>query len=286
MPTAPALNSPRKFLLLAASIVLACPLLFAQASPAPAFDVATIKPLASGARPTQGWMGMRDNPDGLEAASLNLPELLCYAYGYKNLRFDGQVSGLPDWALTQRYDIVAKISATDMPAFQKLTPDQQEQRRQAMMQSLLAERFHITLHRVTKQIPVYEMVVAKGGIKMKDAATDPTPPQLGKGDDGKPRSTLRWGKDTTLMQAESMKYIADLLSMPAAQVGRPVIDKTELTGTYNFTLDWSIYSASDAANNDATTIFTALGELGLKLQPATASFDTLVIDHADRPTEN
>jgi uncharacterized protein (TIGR03435 family) len=282
----------RSLLLIAATLTIACPILLAQttASPAPSFDVATIKPLPPDGRPTHGWSGVQTNPDGMEAASLNLSELLCYAYGYNSLRFEGQVSGLPDWALTQRYDIVAKIGEADMPAFRKLSNDEQEKQREAMMQSLLAERFHLTLHHGAKQIPVYVMVVAKGGIKMRDAATDPAPPQLGKGDDGKPLSTLRWGKDTTLMQAESMKYIANLLSMPAAQVGRPVLDKTGLTSTYNFTLNWSIYSASAAANsspdNDATSIFTALGELGLKLQPATASFDTLVIDHVEKPTEN
>ena len=144
-----------------------------------------------------------------------------------------------------------------------------------MLQSLLAERFSLTLHHGTRQIPVYEMVVAKGGIKMKDAATDPAPPQLGKGDDGKPLSTLHWLKDTTLMQAYSMKSLADLLSMPAAQVGRPVLDKTGLTSTYNFTPE-----------NDATSIFTALGEIGLKLQPSTGSVETIVVDHIEKPTPN
>ena len=259
-------------------------------SPAPAFDVATIKPIPADGRPTHGWVGMQYHPDSMEFAWQSLPELLCYAYGYKSLRFDGQVTGLPDWAVNQKYDIVAKMSATDISTFQKLSNDEQEHCREAMLQSLLAERFSLTLHHGTRQIPVYEMVVAKGGIKMKDAATDPAPPQLGKGDDGKPLSTLHWLKDTTLMQAYSMKSLADLLSMPAAQVGRPVLDKTGLTSTYNFTLDWSIYSASAAASNspenDATSIFTALGEIGLKLQPSTGSVETIVVDHIEKPTPN
>lgn len=266
------------------------PTLTTNATPEPAFDVATIKPIPADGRPTHGWVGVQIHPDGMEAAYLNLPELLCSAYGYKNLRFDGQVTGLPNWAVTQKYDIVAKMSATDISTFQKLSNDEQEQWREEMLRSLLAERFSLTLHHGTKQIPVYEMVVAKGGIKMKDAATDSTPPQLGKGEDGKPLSTLRWLKDTTIMQAYPMKSLADLLSLPAAQVGRPVLDKTGLTGMYNFTLDWSIYSASAAASdsptNDTTSIFTALGEIGLKLQPSTGSFETIVVDHIERPTEN
>jgi uncharacterized protein (TIGR03435 family) len=258
----------------------------APASVVRAFDVATIKPIPPDGRPTHGWVGMRNNVDGMEFAYQNLSELLCTAYGYKSVRFEGQVTGLPEWAVNQKYDIVAKMSAADIAAFQKLSSDEQERGREAMLQSLLAERFSLTLHHGTKQIPVYELVVAKGGIKMKDAATDSEPPKLGKGEDGKPRSMLQWGKDTTIMQAYSMKSLVNILSIPAAFVGRPVLDKTGLTGGYNFTLDWSIYSASDAAKNDATTIFEALGKIGLKLDPATAGFDTVVVDHVEKPTEN
>ncbi|MGA2438251.1 MAG: TIGR03435 family protein [Acidobacteriaceae bacterium] len=193
--------------------------------------------------------------------------------------------------LPQKYDIVAKMSAEDITTFQKLNDDEKEQWIEAMLQSLLAERFSLKLHHGTKQVPVYEMVVAKGGIKMKDSATDTAPPQLGKGEDGKPLSTLHSLHYTTILQAFSMAALAVQLSAaPAAQIGRPVLDKTGLTGRYNFTLDWSIYSASAAAGNsptnDAPSIFTALGEIGLKLQPATGSYETIVVDHVEKPTEN
>ncbi|MGA2438248.1 MAG: hypothetical protein ABSF57_07015 [Acidobacteriaceae bacterium] len=111
--------SRKSLLLTAASIALASPMLFAQSSPAPAvessptptasataapaFDVATIKPLPPDGRPTQDWVGTRYHPDGIEFASLALPELLCVAYGYKSIRFDGQVTGLPDWAVNQKW---------------------------------------------------------------------------------------------------------------------------------------------------------------------------------------
>ena len=108
--------------------------------------MATIKPLPPDGRPTHGWVGLQTRPDGIEAASLDLPELLCYAFGYKSLRFDGQITGLPDWAANQKYDIVAKMSATDISTFQKLSNDEQEQWREVMLQKLLAERFSLTLH--------------------------------------------------------------------------------------------------------------------------------------------
>ncbi len=260
-----------------------------------AFDVASIKPIAPDGRPTHGWVGLQVRPDGVSAAWQSLPELLCYAYGYKSLRFDGQVAGVPDWAAKQKYDVEAKMSAADMAEFQKLGKDEQEQWREAMMRSMLAERFHLTLHRGSKQIPVYELVVVKGGIKMQDAATDPNPPQLSKDADGRPLPGIRWLKDTSIVQAYSMQSFADMLSMPAAFVGRPVVDKTGLTGAYNFALDWSVYSAHAAAGlgtsrsdpeDDATSIFTALGKIGLKLQPSTGSMETIVIDHVETPTEN
>ena len=264
------------------------------AAPA-AFDAATVKPIAPGGRPTKGWVGVQSRPDGVSAAYQSLPDLLCYAYGYKSLRFDGQITGTPDWAATQRFDVEAKMSAADLDGFQKLSKDEQEQRREAMMQSLLAERFHLTLHRASRPAPVYELVVAKGGIKMKDAATDPDPPKLSKDADGKPLPGIRWQEKTSIVQAYSMSSLADLLSLPAAQVGRPVIDKTGLTGAYDFTFDWSIYSAVAAARsgtgesdpaNDVPTIFTALAEIGLKLQASTGSMQTIVIDHIEMPSEN
>lgn len=236
------------------------------------------------------------HPDSIQALAQTLPELLCYAYGYKDTRFDGQITGLPDWALTQPYDIVAKMSAVDSAAFQKLSKDEQEYQRELMLQALLAERFSLTLHRGTKQIPIYELVVAKGGIKMKDAATDPTPPQLGKDDQGKPKTDIRFLKDTSVAQAYSMQSLIDLLSIPQAHVDHPVVDKTGLTGSYNFTLNWSPFSARPPAPNatagdaaapdDSTSIFTALGDLGLKLQPSAGPIETLVIDHVERPSEN
>jgi uncharacterized protein (TIGR03435 family) len=292
----------------AASLALTYPMLFAQsnaaaggvsvhptnASPVLSFDVAPIKPIEPGGGPVQGWAGDKPRPDGVEFSFRTLSELLCYAYGYEELRFDGQIAGLPEWALNQRYDVVAKMSDADTAEFQKLGSAKQQQTREAMMQSLLAERFHLVLHRGSKQLPVYEIVVAKGGIKMKDAETDPNPP-FGRGEDGKPVFDLRWREKTSIMQAFSMDFLARVLSMPEAFVGRPVLDKTGLTGAYDFTLNWSYASASAAARSgaadgdstsDLTTIFTALEEIGLKLQPSTASMETIVIDHVEEPSPN
>jgi uncharacterized protein (TIGR03435 family) len=215
--------------------------------------------------------------------------LLVEAYG---LRSEDQVSGLPDWARTDRFDIQARMSDADIAALPKLNPADSKARRHLMLQALLADRFHLKIHIVTKQVPVYDLIVAKGSPKLKDASTD-TSGDLRKGGDGKPISSfMQFLKDKTIAQGTSMSGLANLLSAPMAQVGRPVIDKTGLTGAYNFTLDWSPQMAAilpgavanPTPSDDSTSIFTALEDLGLKLQPSTGPIDTVVIDHVDHPT--
>jgi uncharacterized protein (TIGR03435 family) len=291
-------------------MALASPAAFAQGSAAPsavatsepnvlpgrtlAFDVVSIKPIEKGAPPANGWIGVQNHPDGVEFSYRGLRDLVQYAYGEKRLPLADQITGVPDWARTQAWDISAKMSAEDIAEFQKLDKAGQQQWREAMMQTMLADRFQLKIHRGTRQAPIYEMVVAKGGMKMKDAATDANPP-IGKGEDGKVSHDVRWEKDSSLMQAYSMESLVGLLSEPGSGLGRPVVDKTGLTGSYDFTFDWSVYSRSVHVSDGesggvpwdaASAIFTALGKIGLKLQPATGTLDTIVIEHVEKPSEN
>ena len=129
---------------------------------------------------------------------------------------------------------------------------------------------------------------------MKDAATD-TNDQLRKGPDGKPITGVMWFfPDHLTAQGYSISSLVNMLSQPSTGLGRPVIDKTGLTGAYNFTLDWSPQMKSgpgglaiaSAPSEDAPSIFTAIQELGLKLQPATGQEQIVVIDHVERPSAN
>jgi uncharacterized protein (TIGR03435 family) len=288
------LEFPRKSLLLAAAcIALTCTMAIAQAGPvsgatpaptasaAPAFDVATIKPHAG----RMTMMGLRYQPDGF-AGTVTLPMLVQYAYG---LQTEDQVSAAPDWAKNEWFEIQAKISAADIAELQKLSPTESNARRVLMMRALLTERFKLNAHSGTKQVPVYELVVARGGSKLKDAATD-TNDSLEKGKDGKPLTGyIHFLKDTSVAQGYSMTSLASLLSQPVAGVGRPVLDKTGLTSTYDFTINWSVYSAGagrglGSTEDDTASIFGALQELGLKLQPSTGTIDTIIIEHVDHPT--
>ena len=175
---------------------------------------------------------------------------------------------------------------------QKLSPAETKARRGVMLQALLAERFKLKVHPETRQAPVFELVVAKGGPRLKDAATAADPP-LGKGEDGKPLAGFYQKTGSTeVAQGESTKALADFLSQPFSGLGRPVVDKTALSGAYNFTLNWVPHfdrvlpGGSSASPEEADSLFEALQQIGLRLQPATGPIDIIVIDHVELPTEN
>jgi uncharacterized protein (TIGR03435 family) len=256
------------------------------APPAPSFDVATIKPHPSDGVPS--WIGIRNTPDGIEGAFVTLPILIQRAYG---LRSADQVSGGPEWSRNERFDIQAKMSEAEMAGMQKLSPAETKARREVMLQALLAERFKLKVHSETRQAPIFELVVAKGGSKLKDAATD-TSDHLEKGEDGKPRTGFGQAtKSTMVAQGEPTKALAEFLSQSFSGLGRPVVDKTGLNGVYNFTLNWvprwdriSPGSAGGAASpEEADSLLEALQQIGLKLQPATGP---IVIDRVEHPSEN
>jgi uncharacterized protein (TIGR03435 family) len=265
----------------------AAPAPMANGAAGPSFDVATIKPHTG---PFHG-RGLRYEPDGF-SGTVTLTSLVQSAYG---LQDEGQVSGAPDWAKSEWFDVQVKIGAADLAEMQKLSKAESGARWARMMQTLLAERFQLKAHSETKQVPVYELVVAKGGPKLKDAATD-TDPNLKKGDDGKPLAGIFLPLQfTSVVQGYTMGALADYLSAPFTGVGRHVLNKTGLTGTYDFTLNWSVYSggvpvqngeAAGSPADDAASIFDALQGVGLKLQPATGPVESIVIEHVERPSEN
>jgi uncharacterized protein (TIGR03435 family) len=175
-----------KLIILAATLfTLSNPLLPAQTTPASAaaaippstatpaqassFDVATIKPFHPG---SQAFTGIVNTPEGVHASDANLAMLVVYAYG---LRTADQVTG-PDWLRTEWFDVVAKMSAADIAEMQKLSSAESNARRALMMQALLADRFQLKAHPTTKQVPVYDLVVAKGSSKLIDAALTQTRP--------------------------------------------------------------------------------------------------------------
>ena len=192
-----------------------------------------------------------------------LLDLVTNAYGVK---YD-QVSGGPSWIKSNHYDITAK-------AVGEGTLTAEEARR--MMQALLADRFQLKIHRETKEVPTYALVVGKGGPKLKPSSADA------------PGSNFVRGTAAGLMHMEATRGTMERLATQlAGTAGRPVIDKTGLSGYYAFTLDWTPENRISDGDADTATIFTAVQEqLGLKLEPTTGPLEMLIIDRAEKPSEN
>jgi uncharacterized protein (TIGR03435 family) len=166
------------------------------------------------------------------------------------------------------FDLDAKIDPADLPS----TPLSSRQLAD-MLQPVLANRFQLRVHHETRILPVYEIVLAKGGLKMKNSASPGTCHHTSVG------AGLRVERDCT------MNDIKNILEDPS---GRYVIDKTGLTGRYDFELHWTPDDTpADSALAGGPSIFTALQEqLGLKLESARAPVDVLVIDSAEQPSPN
>ena len=182
------------------------------------------------------------------------------------------------------FDLDAKIDLADMPA----TPLSSSQLAE-MLQSVLADRFHLRVHHETRTLPVYNIVLAKGGLKMKESA----PPVPGaSGNSASPTGTAprrcfakSADNGSRVMHDCAMNDIKNILEGPT---GRYVIDKTGLTGHYDFELRWTPDDTpADSPIANGPSIFAAVQEqLGLKLEPAKAPVEVLVIDSAQRPSEN
>jgi uncharacterized protein (TIGR03435 family) len=231
--------------------------------PAPAFDVASIRASKGGAGEGRGGRGnpfRRDNiqisPDSVTMRNNSLKATIAWAYGVK----DFQVNG-PDWLDTQRFDIAAKAAAQS-------TEDQLRM----MMETLLADRFKLALHRQTKETQAYVLVVAKGGSKLVESKTQ--------GDsDVQP--------DQARMQVTFLRTpLAQLTDLLYGVLRTPVVDETGLTGKYDVSINVAKYvgMGGDGASVDPVgLIMTALQEeLGLKLESRKVALDLLIVDHAEK----
>jgi uncharacterized protein (TIGR03435 family) len=240
------------------------------------FDVISVRPNHSGS--ADAWMRM--NPDGFTATNIELHVLLLQAF---QLQEDQQLVGEPKWTNGDRWDIDARIAAEEMATLGELNYHQRMQ----MFQEILTERFGLKLHHETREVPVYALVVAKGGPKMTVSKLGPNDTNGIQGDPGILNSAR--GKETG--RGTMMEFLAEDLS---DALGRKVVDKTGLTGRYDFTLTWTPDDSAAATGGSAASgatqgpsLFTAVQEqLGLKLEPVKAPVDVVVIDHLEKPAEN
>jgi len=229
---------------------------FAQASPRPAFEVASVK--SSG--PDDPYR-FRLSPAGRYlATSVSLRVLVANAYMVPEMR----VLNGPGWTDSEKFNIEAKVGA-ELPPW----PDSNREI-SLRLQSLLEDRFRLQIHREARDISVYNLVVSKGGPRLKTA-----PPDESAGYD------MAAGRIRSM--AVPLEYLTGILP---TLLGRPVIDRTGLAGKFDYVLTFSP-AGTDAADTGGPSIFTALQEqLGLKLESSRASIDFFVIDHAEKPDAN
>jgi uncharacterized protein (TIGR03435 family) len=239
-------------------------LLFISASMAqPVFDAASIRASQLG----KGGEGSRResiqaNPGSVNMRNVSLKSAIRWAYHV----MDYQITG-PDWLGFERFDIVAKAAG---PA--------PENELRTMLQALLAERFKLTLHRETKELPAFVLVVAKGGIKFQESK-----------EEGEPAAEPDKNHLTVSLKKVPASQFIEMLS---SVLHAPVINNTGLEGRYDATINIGKYIADvtpkDGPFDPIPMIMTGLQEeLGLKLESKKMPLDLLIIDHAEKvPVEN
>jgi uncharacterized protein (TIGR03435 family) len=245
----------------------------------PVFEVASVKRQVD-VVPDAGATFAARAGGRLVVVNNEVTNLIDNAYGVRR----HQLIGAPDWLTTDRYEIQAK-AATDAPRDQMML----------MLQSLLEDRFKLKVHRETRELPVYLLTVARGGLKMQPSRAggciviDPrNPPRP------VPGQTRLPGCGNNLIRATSWNATAvNMPAVAAALVGvldRSVIDKTGVTGTFDIHVEWAPDQApagADRSSDSSVSLFTVLSEqLGLKIESARGPVDVLVIDHVERPTDD
>lgn len=253
------------------------------------FEVASIRPDPPGGM--FNMVHMNFEPDGYSASHATVWMLLKDAYGIDNY----QIFAAPSWVHSDRYEIEAKIDSAASEQLAHLKPDQLKLAHQQMLRSLLADRFKLTAHIETRELPVYSLVIAKNGPKIHEAKPDDTYANGLKSATGNTVGPhmmlmqLRGGHVSGQIDGQGVP-LELLVQQLAAQVGRTVIDKTGLTGSYDFNLTWTPDPPTpEAATAEpaAPSLFTAIQEqLGLKLESTKGPVQVLVIDHIEPLSEN
>jgi len=257
---------------------------WAQPAAKPKFDVASVKTCKQAA----GNFAGSSSPGMVTVHCQPVALIARRAYGVfaggtmnRDLEFL-KVDGGPRWAYDKMWEIAAKSDGRH-PVNEMQGP---------MMQAMLEERFKLKVHREARQIPVYALTAAKGGVKLPKAQRpcfvmgEQRPPDL----PPEQRRALMCG--SAVLRNEEFHLhgasMADLAyALTRAAVGRQVVDRTGVAGAYDIDFKWGAVPAEERQRGDVLVEYqSALGKLGLKLEPATGQGEFLVIDHVERPTGN
>lgn len=279
-------------LLATVSATLFAPLAFSQTTPyTPKFTFDVVSVRENTADPSGGYpIYSTNSPDSSKYSAINFTarDLISVAYGIQDFR----ISGGPDWLTRARFTVEAKSDASTDDALARLSVQKAWLEKQHMLQVLLADRFHLKVHWATKDLPGFALVVAKGGPKMqnpKDRKPGPDDDPRYIGDSPIPHYSTRgdgYGGFEYLGRGASMEGLAAVL---AGEFKTTIVDKTGLTGTYDFTLQFNGTVTARDEEDDETypPLITGIQkQLGLKLKPTKVPTPVLIIDHLERPTEN
>jgi uncharacterized protein (TIGR03435 family) len=244
------------------------------------YDVVSIKPYQDPPNASSSWMGSKDSPDGFIMHNAPLTAIIGQAYRTEH----SKIAGAPDWLNREHFDIEAKMDPEVADALQKLSAADQKTARQHMLRVLAREYLKLAFHMETTEVPIYDLIVGKNGSRLKPPADPNTPGGMRMSGSG--GATIMDGKNTTL------RSILGTLSLA---VGRPVYDKTGLSGNYDFIVKFTPErpgtagpgADSNPALEEAPTLTIAIEEqLGLRLVSGKGPMDVIVIDHVERPGGN
>lgn len=239
--------------------IASAPRLRAQSATPLVFEVASVKPyvlrpgVVAIAKLYPPAVPFRISGSHVAAPRRTVTDLIRDAYDVKEFQITGEPRRL--FPTGDRYDIEAKAPGDAAPTVEQV---------RLMFQSLLADRFQLKLHRDSKQLPVYHLVIGKSGSKLK-----PVPP------------------DALPSKGQSTDQLVEALSLG---LDRPIIDKTGLSGEFEYTMDWGQLAQAKLDNPEGFAMGVLSSSmqksLGLKLEPAKDQVQILVIDHVEKPSEN
>ena len=226
------------------------------------FDAASIRPFSGGGGGRNGGAGgtlpsaisggLRFIPGRVVSAPAGVTARKMILEAFHLTQY--QLSGGPGWLDSDRFSLEARAEGAN------------ENQLRQMLQALLADRFKLVVHRETKEMPVYALVVAKNGPKFHEWKEGDRMPEFGSG-----------GHANNFRDQGTMQRLVDVLTGGLNSVGRPVLDKTGLKGVYVFYVEW---------DEDQDFLPAMQQDLGLKLEPQRGPGDNLVIDHVEKPEAN
>lgn len=241
--------------------ILAVWLAFGQsASPEPEFDVASVKPAIPG--PQGVWTS--GSPDGIRMLNMSLKELISFAYSLKGYQVDAR-----GWMENEKYDVIAKVSsdAAKLPWANRFALER------LMTRTLLHQRFKLGIREGKRDLPEFALVIDKSGSKIHELGPNP-------GDN----VVTDYRAGHLAAKQMPMSQLVDILS---GQLDLPVIDLTGIHGVFDITLDWAPENTQTAAVETKPSLPMALQEqLGLKLEARRSPVNVIVVDHAEKASEN